>query len=222
MKTFKILFLFCFVCSGAFSQTKDAGLWLGVKLDKEIVNDFSAQLEMESRLHENLTAVESAFFDLTLEYKISKFMDVGFDYRFGNKHDIGDRYYLRQRFAGNLHLDYGWDKIKFKYRMRYQNHFKELIRDEYGIELTRKLRHRFSMNYNLPDKYEIDVDYELFTRHVGDGTFPFSDWRVKLGGSKGISKNNRIELTYILQSQMNTDNPLMEYIFLITYRYDLD
>ncbi|MFZ6050644.1 DUF2490 domain-containing protein [Halocola ammonii] len=215
------IFMLLFSLS-AFSQVSDAGLWTGVSVDKEIADDLKADLEMETRFYENISELESAFFDLSLEYKLTKFLDVSVDYRFGNKKELNDTYLLRQRVAGNIYLDADWRDLEFVYRLRLQRNLEGIRRDEAGIEFSSAVRHKFSVTLDLPDRYEIETEYEIFTGRTDQNRFDQTDWRVKAEIKKGITKDDNISLGYLIQRQVNENNPLMEFIFLISYSYELD
>jgi hypothetical protein len=222
MRRSNLSILFLFFSISLFGQVNDAGLWTSVGIDKDLADDFKADLEMETRFYENISELESAFLDLSLEYKLTKFLDVGVDYRFGNKKELNDIYLLRQRVAGNIYLDTDWRDLEFGYRLRLQRNLEGIRRDEAGIEFSSAVRHKFSITLDLPDKYEIETEYEIFTGRTDQNRFDQTDWRVKAELKKGITKDDNISIGYLIQRQVNENNPLMEFVFMVSYSYELD
>ena len=222
MKWSSLSIFFLLFSLSLFGQVSDAGLWTGVSIDTDLADDLKADLNMETRYYENISELESSFIDFTLEYKFTKFLDVAVDYRLGNKKQVNDAYLLRQRVAGNIYLDADWRDLEFVYRLRMQRNLEGIRREEAGIEFSSAVRHKFSITLDLPDRYEIETEYEIFTGKTDQNRFDQTDWRIKAEIKKGITKDDNISLGYLIQRQVNENNPLMEFVFLISYSYELD
>jgi len=215
-----LVVFFLGMCVQAYSQVKDAGLWTSISLKKDLKNDFQLSADFESRRNENLAEMDGAFVDLSLKRKLSKHFDVAANYRFGNKRELDNSYSLRQRWSLDLSTDYQVWEFKVQYRSRFQLNQKDLQSEERRLGYQSGWRNKFSAEIKLFKKTELDVAVELFLSEDEESWY-LSDIRYATAISYKLKKRQYLKVGFIYQRELQTDNPLFEYITTIGYSLEL-
>ena len=73
MKKLIIIIYFLVFATSSMAQTQDMEVWTGAEINKKFNKEFSASLEQQVRLNENVSHFKTTFTEIGLSYKINKY-----------------------------------------------------------------------------------------------------------------------------------------------------
>ncbi|PLK42327.1 DUF2490 domain-containing protein [Emticicia sp. TH156] len=173
------------------AQDKTTNLWTGLSLSKSITKRISLEADAQWRLTNNLRTAGAYIGELGITYKFNKHLEVSGYYRFINrrKYDKGDQEWVYKpyhRFYANLNYDRKIGFLKFDYRLRYQNQFKD---DNGNFENDKSyLRNKLEVAYPNKTKFTPAISADLFYR-MGE---KFDELRYKAEVNYKINKKNAL------------------------------
>lgn len=201
------------------AQGRNTNLWTGINVSKNITKKISLEADAQWRITNNLTTTGSYIAELGAGYKFNKHWEISAFYRFisRRKYDNGDEAYVFKtyhRFYANLNYDHKIAFLKFAYRLRYQNQFK----DDNGILENDKsyLRNRIELSYPNKTKFTPAVSADLFYR-MGEA---FDEVRYKADIDYKINKKNTITLGGFISHEF-ADTELDDFTIQLTYKLKL-
>ena len=216
----KHLFILCLALPLAgLAQERNTNLWTGINFSKSITKKISLEAEAQWRLTNNLTTTGSSIAELGAGYKFNKHWEVSVFYRFisRRKYDKGDEAYVFKpyhRFYSNLSYDHKIAFLKFAYRLRYQNQFKD---DNGTLENDKSyLRNRIELSYPNKTKFTPAISADLFYR-MGEA---FDEVRYKADVDYKINKKNTITLGGFISHEFD-NTELDDFTIQITYKLKL-
>lgn len=177
-----ICFFICafLISSTTLAQTSGIGLWTGVNLEKKVNKHISIHGNIQARFSENVSVTESYLGELGGTYKLNKHFEFSGYYRFSKKRKWNDddyNYYYRayHRFYADASYDTKIAMLKFDYRLRYQNQFKDAAE---GLESTKSyLRNKFELSYPNKTRFLPYISTDVFYQ-IGEN---FNQLRNKAG-----------------------------------------
>lgn len=178
----------------ALSQATDIGLWTGVGIEKKLNKKFSANLNTQFRLTDNVSILRAYLGEVGLSYKITKHWEVSGYYRYigrrrRNDARTGYEYRPYHRFYADLAYDHKLWKLKFAYRLRYQNQFQD---NDNGLENDASyLRNKIELSW--PNK-------TIFTPYASTDIFyqignTFDQMRNKAGVEIALNKHHKLDVS---------------------------
>lgn len=219
----KITFLFLFTFTLGFSQTydDDARFWLNLKFNKKLGTNWSANLTLQNRFHNNVTEYSRCFADLGLEYKINKHVRVLADYVYGGKRRLNGTYsHVHQAYAGIL-LRQKYQRFLFQYRNIVQLNMEDVYSSEDGRQL------RFFERNKLTVKYEWNKRLDVYLAgEINSPFYRFSDLMVRrtrlvAGLEYQLSDKSGVEAGFIFQNRYRYSSPSSrEFIYTLSYSYN--
>jgi len=219
MKTFKLfLTVAFFVPVMALGQFTDGGVWAGVSLKKDLPNGFDLGVDIQGRTEIMASHLATVFTDVEGSYKVNKWLKTSVTYRFGLLNSLEGYQATRHRFALDVKVDRDFGKPKFDFRVRYQAGQRST--SEEGIsDLRDGIRYRLKGQIKLIKKTELASSFECFqsldlTRHS------LTDWRWKLEVERKVKKRQYVSVGYLLQREMNTNDPLTEHVVTVGYTFE--
>lgn len=218
-KTYLLLFFTCF-CITATAQVKDAGLWLGLTIEKKLSAKFAIELTEEARFNENITELGTAFSELGITCKITQGLSAGAAYRFSQRKRLDDFYSLRHRYNIDLAYKFKIKKITITTRGRFQSQYKDVNTSETGSVPSNYLRSKFALKYNSDKKTDPFISIEFFNLLNDPSGQAFVDnIRYQFGLDHELNKFSSITLSYLINKEVNINNPWTSYITAIGYKY---
>lgn len=178
----------------AQAQTTDLGLWTGIGVEKKISKSFSVNLNTQVRFTDNVSILRAYLAEAGVTYKLTKHWDVSVYYRYigrRKKNDEETGYYYRpyHRFYADAAYDHKVWKLKFAYRLRYQNQFKD--DNETGLEADGSyLRNKFELSIPNKSRFTPYVSTDLFYE-IGN---TFDQMRNKAGVEIEINKHHKVDV----------------------------
>jgi len=212
-----LLFLFIVISSCSFAQNSDFRMWMEMAVEKKITRKLSLETKGAIRLNENLAEVGSYYGNISIGYKFLKNFKLELQYRYSGKQVTERGISIRHRYFADLTY-----KIKtntplyFTIRGRFQKQYSNIFSDETGFIPNNNLRLAGLLHY----KYKRYIPYlgvESFYEIYYRGNL-FNRIRGKIGIEYKLDKRNDIDFFYILQNQLNSNNPTKANILGLSYK----
>jgi hypothetical protein len=196
-----------------FAQTRE-GVWLNVGINKKITKKLAIDLSIENRWTGLADFHQTYFGEIGTSYKIHKNISLSGYYRLINRRkDETSAYKQRHRFYGNLQLNKKLGIIEAKYRLRYQNQFRDT-----DNELA------FDKSY-LRHKFEIALNTKTFLTPYASGDWFYQlgrgidEVRYKAGVDIKLSKFHRLDVGAFLSQPLGTSTDERRIIYDVSYTY---
>ena len=214
-----LVLCFCFVFSGAFAQTNTSNLqtefggWASLSFKKKIDKKWDVSLNLVHRRRDNLYQLRSNFVEIKLTRDLPNKWTTAVYVR-----PIQTAEENRIRFSHAINKSVKFSKLAIKYRLKHD--LEHAFPDNSNVwDLT--LRNKIGLQYKLK---ELGLKPALFVEINNDYEERFLDVdRVRFKGEVGyeINKKMEVELTYIVQQQLNVVYPRRDYILSIGLSYDI-
>lgn len=210
----------CVASFVARSQHSDFASWLGVGTSKELFDKLDVSLGVEARTKNNSTAIDQAFAELGMEYKLHKLLSLIASYRAIAANDKGVLEDEHRFFAG-ASTDFKVGNIKIAIKSRYQKKFSEMY--EHGWASPKNtLRNKVGAKYHIfGTPYRPTISCELFNPYGANGFELISKARYSVGIDYLISKKRVVNLFYLYQQEYNTSNAESLHVVGLGYEFDL-
>lgn len=220
----KKILLVLFVCllvafsSNLKAQVNDAGLWMTVSAEKKISKKFKVVVAEEMRLRENISMIGQLFTDVSLQYKVTKNFLVSGSYRFIMKQTLDFYYEPRQRFYADLTYKIKASKVDFYLRTRVQDQDRYTIPEGENNRQTLYWRNKIAAKYGIKDftpfaSFEVYYPLNNPQGNVIDGL------RYQAGTDYKVNKHNSITLYYLIDQEIQVNNPQNSYVVGLEYNY---
>lgn len=212
----KILFIIALLVPAYFwgqelNIEEDVRLWTEVSVEKELVGDLNAGIEIQYRRKNDLSEFDRVLFQPSVEYKISKRFDAEVGYRYSIYLDEkASRWFVAVNYDKGI-----FKRLDFKYRLKYQEDFS---REELAYK---RLRNKIELEYNIKGiKWTPEVGVELFSG-LGDDGFYFNRTRLAMSVKRKVSKSQDLSLSCYRQWDYYDEIPSNTTIFILSYSFEL-
>ena len=210
-------FLFLLLITSFISKSQvvsDAKLWTGITVSKSF-NDFEFSFSEELRMNENFTHIDKLFSEIGADYKITKGLNIGANYRFNRDNDYeSGNYDIKNRFDIGISYKYKYENFQFSLRTKLQT--QPARKDEINPTY---IRNKFAVKYALNDSFTPFFSYEFFYQFNNEQVINRN--RISLGTKYKVNDNNAIKLFYLYENRFNTSKPQHNHIWGITYSIKL-
>ncbi len=200
----------------AQTQSQDAGLWAGFTLDFDLKKKYHAGVDIQSRWNENISEAKTNFIQPWISKDWSKSVSTSFSYRIAARRGLDNFYTGRDR--ANLDLKYRTKikDLKLQYRLRIQREF-GIFNAERALNAQTAHRHRLKFGYGISKKLDFSLLGESFFSADNNQIQTLTDLRFKTSIRYKVKKRNYLSLSYLIQKEYNTRNPLMDFNIVIGY-----
>lgn len=211
-----ILIVFAFQTLVFGQAINDFGTWWGAEVRKTFLQDFRVSVAAEVRLNENSSFVKNFYISPAFRYQPLKWLYVGTNYRFDNRYEAAERYFnQRHRLAFDLGFIYEVKRFEFEYRNRFQmqweNYYSSKI--DYPIMFS---RHQLAATYKWPQlPFNTSLSGELWLP-IETNT-ELSKFRMIIAQEYRLKKMHRFQLRFVFQTDLNTPDPVRDYILSVRY-----
>ncbi|MDO9255146.1 MAG: DUF2490 domain-containing protein [Bacteroidales bacterium] len=225
-KTVRLLVFLVFPTGLLFSsplmgQEKDAGLWTSVSFEAKLVKKAAFNISQEFRFNENITELGAAFTDAGLSYKLNKHFQFAVNYRFTQRHRVDDYYSFRHRFYADIKYSHKLKPFGISLRTRFQDQYSDIGRASDGGIPEYYLRNKLSLGLDLNKRYSPYISVELFSPLNYPRYNAFDNIRTTAGIEYAISKHHKIDISYMIQKEVNVSEPQMDFVLGLGYSYKL-
>lgn len=201
------------------AQYNDAGLWLGMTIEKKITSSTSLVLSEELRMNENISQVGTVFTDLGLSHKLNKYFSAGLNYRFSLKRNPDAYYGTRHRLYGDITGRYKIKRVTIVLRERIQSQMENINSSETGRFPQWYLRSKLTVRYSLINKIKPSVAIEVFYQLNNPEGNEIDNLRYSAGIEYEFNKRHVIEPFYIIQQEIHVNNPVTDFVSGISYAF---
>ena len=191
----------------------DAKLWTGVTISKK-VDDFNFSFKNQVRFNENMSHIYKLFTDIGADYKLTKGLYVGANYRFNRfNYYESKNYELYHRFSIGISYKHKVEQFRFTVKNKLQHGSAK------GNKVSTTFnRTKFVIAYKANDQFTPYASYEIFysfnIRYIVAS-------RLALGGKFKINDNNSIKTYYFFGNSYNVKNLKHNHVWGITYNIKL-
>jgi hypothetical protein len=225
-RTVHLLFFLAFpmgllYCTPLMSQEKDAGLWTSLSFEAKLVKKVTFNISQEFRFNENITELGAAFTDAGISYKLNKHFQFAVNYRFTQRHRVDNFYSFRHRFYADIKYSQKIKPFDISLRMRFQDQISDIGRASDGGVPDYYLRNKLNMKWDLDKLFTPYLSLELFTPLNSPRVCAFNGIRVAEGVEYEFTKHHKIDVYYMIQKEMNVNNPRTDFIVGLGYLYKL-
>ncbi|MDC0313571.1 DUF2490 domain-containing protein [Flavobacteriales bacterium] len=217
MKGF-LLSLFLSVSIVGTSQLTTGSAWASTSISYRI-SDFTLGLEEGIRFTE--ADLNQTYSDVSVKYKINKYLRTGFTWRNSQKNGFLDATRIDNRFSGDIIGRYKKKKILTFIRLRYQSKYKDWFVSKNGHLPDSYVRTKLGFRYSLRKKMSLETAAESYYAFKNEANY-INRYRIYFGVSYQIKKQHAVELNYIYQSETQEANPEAGHILSLSYSYDLN
>ncbi len=203
-----IVFFVCFYCEeNAYAVENDLGLWAPIYLELPINKKVESRLEINTRLQDNVTALNQLVVRPSIGYNINDKLSLWAGHAWSTYYS--DRFLREQRPWQQILLMNRFGKLLLVNRTRLEERF---IQDVEGVSI--RGRHSVKGIYSLGNKqmWELVLANELFVNlnsHFGGPQAGIDQNRFYTGIARVINKNVKVETGYQLQ-YINQPSPKMD------------
>ncbi len=220
-KGYLILFLLVFsVGLKSYGQKEDFRIWLDLKVEKKLTRKWHLEGRGAFRLNENIREAGSYYGDFGVGYKFVKNFKIEAHYRYSGKSNDEGYFHKRHRLYADLTY-----KIKtgtpfsVSLRTRFQKQYTDINRSEDGLNPANTIRFAVTPAYKIK-KYEPYFRTEIFYL-VDNSDKYFNRIRYRLGTEYKFNKRNMLEVFYMIQQELHSDNPTRAFVLAFSYKYTL-
>lgn len=216
----QIVFLsLIFLSLSVKAQENDFQVWGDIAARYKVNKKWRLDGEIGLRTRENSQLLKQYYLEFGGRYKINKRFDVASKYRYTNYYRLGKT--SIHRLALDLSYDNKWKRFRWQLRGRYQH---EWFASNYSQEFDEQVwRTRFEVSYDIrKNKLEPYTKFEHFMGLNGKYRFLTTDVRWTIGAAYPVNKWSDLDISYKIETEFNTKNPLTAYILSITYKVDLN
>ena len=223
----KWTFMVCILMAnyGGWSQkvvvTRDAGLWLGAKVEKRVAPGWKINLEHQLRLYENGMRLDDALLNVGADYKIDKHFKVAADIRYTynarRTRDAENEYRYNVDFHWRTNLG---EHGSIRYRLRHQVEQANAI-EEWGQTNDREIKYRHRVKL-ICQAMEDRRPYASIEIHRVSRSFrePHFDRLRMHVGHVWLAENHKWDLSLGYTRELHATYPL-SFIFLFA-QWNLD
>ncbi|HNR20939.1 MAG TPA: DUF2490 domain-containing protein [Bacteroidia bacterium] len=219
MKIIKSFFLLFFFSLPALAQVKDAGLWLNFAVERKITQKVTMELSQELRLNENISELATAFTEIGGEYKFNKRFSAGLYYRYIQRRQLNDYYLNSHRWFVDVSYKRKIKKISLTLRQRLQSQVRALETSSESKVPEYYMRTKLTCKLDLDKKYTPFVSGEIFYPVFNGEDLFIDNHRFSVGCDYEFNKRHSVTLFYMINSEVNVNDPWTDYISGASYKY---
>ena len=190
-----IYFLFFLMVQYSYGADENQS-WTKISFEKKLPYSLKLELTQGLRLKEKLSALNLAFFEMSLSYKNSNGIKINIPYRYTL---FEDKIKHRLSFGGSY--QHSFKSISLKYRIKYYRLYEngESIEEDGGA-LGDLIRNKFTMKYKSGKKINFYISGELFCLYNANDN-PFNEYRTSFGIEIDLPQKNSINFFYIFKEE---------------------
>lgn len=203
-------------------QYQDFRSWWSGKISYDISDKIETSLDLGQRFRSNSLAYDKTLLTAGLEYEIINDLQVEAGYRYVILKDDRLNWETRYRVHMDLSYDIDIEPVTIQLRERLQYGFEEL--NSVGAYSSNKLvnRNRLKLEYDVfSSPLTLFGSGEFFADLSESTPFLPSAIRFEAGAELMLSFNADIEISYMIDHELNDNNPLTAHVLVIGFSYKL-
>ncbi len=203
-----------------FAQREDFQMRIGAAMDGKLSNQFDWNFGVEQRLRNNASMYDQFQVEPGVSYNPYDFLKIGVGYRYAYRLSRKQEFQSRHRAHIDVRLRQKADRWTFKYRTRLQYGFENFTSQELLGTNALIQRHSLGVDYDIfGSRFKPFVSGEIYHHLNKPGGSMITKTRFSLGTAYRLSFHSVVELSYLINKEVNIANPTTEYILGISYAY---
>lgn len=212
-----------FAQTGTYYTIRDLEAWSSAQVKYKVNKKLDFAFEEQLRLKDNATNVDQYFSELTVNYNLSKKINLGVGTRYVKVNDnVGKKQGYETHYRWNADVGYNHEinKLDLKYRLSYQSRNDRYISAADGDNIRNTLRFKISSGYNIKNwKFDPKLSAEFFNvlnNNEGLNRVRYTlgtDYNFKNAGELGAYFRMEKELTGVFRKTINIMG--IQYIYTI-------
>lgn len=207
----------------AAQPLQDFGVWGTVSYGSDINDDLDFSIDQEFRMEDNSRVLGVMFTNLGIDYRINRYFQVGFNYRFVLNRRTTGIYGHRHRTMLDLQVRKRYRQWTFAYRARGQWEVRTWnYANEFGFAPTTDLRNTFKTIYRLNRQFEFYVSFDLRILYR-DPRIPdfrgIDRYRYRLGMDVLLAREKSLGIFFQHQREVNIPNREVEFTIGLEYKF---
>jgi len=214
-------FILCILVT-FFSEAQDFELWNAVGTSYKINDRISLSASFSSRVGDR--KVKTFFPEVTVKYKIVKWVHISMDYRLVSKRDDLGNYLGANRINFNAKLRHSYKRLKYSCRVRYQMSSRGGGNQAYESDFDEAFRFKPAIKYNIRKSiFEPFFGLDFFYNPT-NGVFGnrFDKVRYGIGTSVELGDAHDLDVSFKLDQRFNSGNNGHKLIFALAYTVNLN
>ena len=211
-KQFLLVILFISAKAYCIAQYNDAQLWENIYIEKNITKRWIARVNEEGRITNNITNPSFYYFDIGVNYKMSKHFHFEFAYVIGQKENnaFNEAWTTRHQayIAVTLREKFGDFSINDRNMVQWQ--VQDIYTTATGKFPQYMLRNKFTIKYDKSFKWQPYISDEIYyqvNQLPGENMqYHFNRNRTFLGLYYNVNLINQWEAYYLIENNFN-QNP---------------
>lgn len=186
----KLVFLLLFLPLAQVFAQEGTSLWSSVDIKKKITKKTYANIGLTTRHPENVSYLQTYFFEGSLGFKPNKIFDISVTYRnIHRKKNIDAAFKKRYRYYADMEASKKLKKLKISDRIRYQHQFKDNdVETSFDASYIRnKINASYAINKNWDAYLSADFFYNVQNKEI-------DQIRPKIGSSYSFAKHHTFDL----------------------------
>jgi len=203
-----------------FSQKFEQEVWLGTGVSYRPTKRWSVETELNQRFGNY--GLETVFPQVSVKYKLTKWLRPSFDYRWISSREFLEPYQLSHRINANLQGVYSNKRVDFGLRLRYQYSFNQ-INSNYDVEFDQAWRIKPSIQYNIKDfplSPAVNAEFFYDPSNRAEGK-QFTRVRYYVGFDFGIQRVHKFSFGSYLDQWINSV-PRTRLMYSLGYSFTID
>ncbi len=188
-------------------------------ITKELFNSWEIGLGSAIKLEKDASRIDEIDFDLDVHYQPHSIVTLGAGYRYAFNQKKDSTYEQKQRLFGELELNFKWERIKFEYRLRYQNVDDDFFQYTETAPAENILRNRIQIKYNIPKSKLTPYFYSELYGNLEKGKQFAMKMKFALGVRYSFGKYGKVKLYYRIDRQLNDPYPFIYHSMGVEYGY---
>jgi hypothetical protein len=200
-----IIISLTFIVTRARCQS-NFGLWNTFSIEKEFTKKFSAGLDEEVRLKDNLSHVNLFYTNLGVSYRPFQGLKLSLTYRFTQKYVLDNEFNFRNRLMFDASYKYRLSNLSFTYRSRIQS---EIINNK-STNPEWFWRSKFEVKYNIKKispYLGAELRYQIKVPKHPETDLGWHRVRLFAGVDYKINENNTVGIYYLRQNEFYILDP---------------
>jgi hypothetical protein len=210
--------LFVIFATVSYAQINDAGLWINIGIEKKITQAWSLEYEHSTRLNENISEAGSIINEIGVNYRLNKQSQLSLFYRLNIQRQLNNMYVPVNRFYLDFSHRIKPGTIVITGRLRFQHQQKNSLFYDFDGSTTNTVRPKISLKYPVAN-FSPYLSGEVYVPIFHNEYKPIDKIRVEAGLEYDISKQQSVDLGYLIQREFFENNPKTDFIIQLGYSF---
>jgi hypothetical protein len=212
------IFIFVLLSVVAYSQVNDAGLWINIGIEKKITQAWALEYEHCTRLNDNISEAGSIINELGVNYKFDKKTQISLFYRLNLQRQLNNMYIPVSRFYVDFSHRIKPGTLVIVGRLRFQHQQKNSLFYDFDGSTANTIRPKISLKYPVAN-FSPYLSGEVYLPIFYNEYKPIDKIRVEAGLEYDISKQQSVDLGYLIQREFFENNPKTDFVIQLGYKF---